>query len=98
MNDAQWYVTKKEVDKLSNDFNNMINNYSLNEPGSVKDELSGKYRRIQVTLTPINGAEVWLLVFQHKQNGVKEAWYIAFNKSKNVVYRRDLLKENAGEN
>lgn len=91
MKSGLWFATKKRVEELTANFQQVISWYEQNKPENVKSSLYRKNRRIEVGMKPINDYAIQLIVYQNKVDGVKSARYVAYNEKKNVVYVRDLI-------
>jgi len=87
-----WVLAKFEVDKLNNDFGQVIKNRTSESPESVKEEKRDKYKALIIKLSPINKHELFIHLTD-KENVPVLARYVLCQKNGNRMYIRDLYKE-----
>lgn len=87
--DALWWQTKKEIQKLSSNIQEVLKTYQQEWPDKVKLFPSGKYTKIIISLTKILGFEGELYIYQN-QEGIGQAYYVFYNPQTNFVFQRKI--------
>lgn len=87
-----WVTAKIEVNKLSNDFGEVIRKRAVESPESIREEKKDKYKALIVQLPRINNHEVYIHSTE-KDGAVIMARYVLFQNKGNRAYIRSLYKE-----
>lgn len=101
--DQEMYETGKELMRLNQNVEKVMEQYAGYDPKNVKQtkvgshhqgaKLCGSSTRYQVALAPVRKKPTDLVVYECSQCGVFSAWYVAFNNERNQCVKHMLIGE-----
>lgn len=89
--EAEWIHCKKEVSLLDQDYEAVLFLALQRNSLGVKKHRKDKMTQITIPMGRIRGYEVLLAIDEHAEKGVKKAYYIAFDPSRENCYLRYLV-------